>query len=355
MKFKIKKNILDNILTTMQPFLDKKDDSNITSHIYMSLKDTKLIFIATDYEIYLSKQIEIDAKGEDGQATINGKNILNITKRLNENDISIETIDSKIKIKQNRSNFILPMYDSGDFPILMFDNLPEILNINSIYLVNALQKITPSIDTNNPKYTLNGALIDIKSSKINFVSTDTKRLSIIKMENMSNKESQIIVPKKAIEQITKLFLDDIEIYSDESNLTITTKDTKFNTKLISGDYASYERIIPDEFKHRIKLNKAMLIESIKLITILSYEIKIEFNQDEIVFNSIDENNKSQTKLDIKLDIDDNFYIALNSRYILDFLTVSSNSEIDVCFNESNLPFMLEDEKLKTIIMPIILD
>ncbi len=355
MKFKIKKNILDNVLTTMQPFLDKKDDSNITSHIYISLKDTKLVFVATDYEIYLSKEIEIDEKGEDGEATINGKNFLNIIKRLNDQDVSIETIDSKVKIKQNRSNFMLPMYDSSDFPLLTFDTMPEPLEINPIYLINSLQKITPSIDTNNPKYTLNGALIDIKSSKINFVSTDTKRLSIIKMENMSNKERQIIVPKKAIEQITKLFLDDIQIYSDETNLTIFTNDTKFNTKLISGDYASYERIIPTEFKHKIKLNKAMLIESIKLITILNYEIKIEFNQNEIVFNSIDDNNKSQTKLDIELDIDDSFYIALNSRYMLDFLSVSSNSEIEICFNESNLPFMLEDEKLKTIIMPLIID
>ncbi len=355
MKFKINRNILDNILTTIQPFLDKKDDSNITSHIYMKLEDNTLTFIATDYEIYLSKNIDISFASENGEATINGKNFLNIIKRLNENEISIETIKTNIKIKQNRSNFVLPMYDSSDFPILKDDTNTKKLNINSIYLINSLIKIIPSIDTNNPKYTLNGALIDIKSNKINFVSTDTKRLSIIKMENMSNDEKQIIIPKKAIEQITKLFLDNMDIYCDNTNLKIVTKDTYFNTKLISGDYASYERIIPDNFKYTIKLNKAMLIESIKLITILNNEIKIEFSNNEIVFNSIDDNNKSQTKLDINLNIDENFYIAANSRYILDFLSVSSNEEVNICFNESNLPFMLKDEKLKTIIMPLMID
>ncbi len=208
MKFKINRNILDNILTTIQPFLDKKDDSNITSHIYMKLEDNTLTFIATDYEIYLSKNIDISFASENGEATINGKNFLNIIKRLNENEISIETIKTNIKIKQNRSNFVLPMYDSSDFPILKDDTNTKKLNINSIYLINSLIKIIPSIDTNNPKYTLNGALIDIKSNKINFVSTDTKRLSIIKMENMSNDEKCVderIASIYASEDISTVF------------------------------------------------------------------------------------------------------------------------------------------------------
>ena len=43
------------------------------------------------------------------------------------------------------------------------------------------------------------------------------------------------------------------------------------------------------------------------------------------------------------------------KYLLDFLSTSTNENITVGFNESNLPFCLEDDKFKTIIMPIILE
>ena len=35
MKFVITKNIIENVISSMQPFLEKKDASSITSHIYL--------------------------------------------------------------------------------------------------------------------------------------------------------------------------------------------------------------------------------------------------------------------------------------------------------------------------------
>ncbi len=339
----------------MQPFLEKKDESNITSHIYMEIKENTLTVKATDLEIGLSKNIKIQNNIKDGKATINGVNFLNIVRKLNDNDIIIKTEDNNIKIKQNRSNFKLPMYDAEEFPSFIGEELENCLEINPIFMIENLKKITPSIDTNNPKYSLNGALIDIKDSKINFVSTDTRRLSIIKMENISNNQTQLIIPKKAIEQITKLFLDKMSIHYDKSYLIISSNQQIFFTKLINSDFVSYERIIPNSFKWTIKIDKDDFVNSIRLVTILNQDIKIEFNKNEITLNSIDENNKAETKLDIDADIDETFCIASNSKYILDFLSVSSNSSIEMCFNEPNLPFMLKDEKLKTIIMPLIMD
>ena len=65
-------------------------------------------------------------------------------------------------------------------------------------LIRSLKKITPAIDNNNPKFELNGALLDITSNGINIVATDTRRLAIVHLENSSEKELDIIIPKKAI-------------------------------------------------------------------------------------------------------------------------------------------------------------
>jgi DNA polymerase-3 subunit beta len=51
MKITIQKSIIENILVNAQAFLEKKDTSQITSHIYMDVFDSVLTLKATDYEI----------------------------------------------------------------------------------------------------------------------------------------------------------------------------------------------------------------------------------------------------------------------------------------------------------------
>jgi len=355
MKFTISKNIIENIVSSMQPFLNKKDSSSITSHIYLEVLNTNLIIKSTDYEMGCQAHVSDIKDIIDGKATINGSNFLNIIRRLKDDDIIFEVVDNNLNIKQKRSNFKLPMYDANEYPSFpQLDDLKN-LDINTISLINSIKKITPSIDNNNPKFELNGALIDIKAQKINFVATDTRRLAVSNLENFSNEEIQIIIPKKAIIEIQKLFLDEANIKYDDTNLVVSNNNYTFFTKLINGKFPDYERIIPKSLKHNFSLSKALLIEAIKLVTSIESKIKITFNSDAIIFESLDDDSESKTQIDSNLDIQESFYIAVNSKYILDFLSSTNNENINVGFNESNLPFYLEDDNFITIVMPIVLD
>ena len=355
MRFVITKTVFENIISSMQPFLEKKDSSAITSHIYLEVINSKLILKATDYEIGLESYVNDINEVEDGKATVNGNNLLGIIKRLKNDEISIETLTNNLIIKQKRSTFKLPMYDPNEYPNLATQKDLKNLDISTPNLITSIRKITPAIDNNNPKFELNGALIDIKNSKINFVATDTRRLAISYLQNISNDECQFIIPKKAIIEIQKLFLDEAKISYDDTNLVVETENQKFFTKLINGKFPDYERIIPTNLKFNLTLPKNQLVESIKLVTSLFSNIKVTFKPNCIVFESLDEDTESKTQLDIDLNINEEFYLAVNAKYILDFLSMSNNENVTVGFNESNLPFYLEDEKFYTIVMPIVLD
>ena len=355
MKFVITKNILENVIASMQPFLEKKDSSSITSHIYLEINNAKLIIKDTDYEIGLESNIDNITDMVDGKITVNGSNLLGIIKRLKNEEILFEVTNNNLVIKQNKSTFKLPTYDANEYPSLnRSENLKE-LSISTINFINSIRKITPAIDNNNPKFELNGALLDIKNQKINFVSTDTRRLAVSYLQNITNEEHQFIIPKKAIIEIQKLFLDDAKIYFDDTNLVISNNNNKFFTKLINGKFPDYERIIPGTLKYNFPLPKNILVESIKLVTSLFSNIKITFSSTSIIFESLDEDTESKTQIDIDLNIEKEFYLAVNAKYLLDFLSMSHNEKIKIGFNESNLPFYLEDDKFFTIVMPIVLE
>ena len=127
--------------------------------------------------------------------------------------------------------------------------------------------------------------------------------------------------KKAIIEIQKLFLDEATISYDENNLIVSNSNMRFFTKLINGKFPDYERIIPANLKYNLSIPKNTLVESIKLVTSLFSNIKITFKPQSIVFESLDEDTESKTQIDIELNIDSEFYLAVNAKYLLDFLSL----------------------------------
>jgi len=355
MKIIIHKSILENILIHVQPFLEKKDTSQITSHVYFEITSNGLIVKATDYEIGLIIENNEITVSETGKITANGKKMLDIVRILKEGDVILQTQGDSIHIQQAHSNFKLPAFNSDEFPRFPLYDEKTKIEINSHILRESLKKITPATDTNNPKFELNGALIDIKSDKINFVSTDTRRLALVEVENKTNSELALIVPKKAIIEIQKLFYEKIEIYYDNTYLIIKSDQFTFFTKLINGKFPDYNRIIPKEIVHTLVLPKDKMIDAIKQITTISNDIKLTFDNDKIIFESLsDDNIQAKTEIDHATGLSSSFILAVNSRYILDFLAQINTVEFTIGFNESNLPFILYENNFKTIVMPIVI-
>jgi len=355
MKITIEKSILENILIHAGPFLEKKDTSQITSHIFLDAHNNTLTLQATDYEIGFMVDVENVAVEESGKVTANGKKFLDIVKILKDGDIQLEVVHNFLHISQAHSNFKLPTFSHSEFPEFPKYKDKTPISIESHTLIESLKKITPAIDNNNPKFELNGALIDIKQDHINFASTDTRRLAVVNLENESENELSLIIPKKAIIEIQKLFFEELELYYDNTNLIIHSAQYTFFTKLINGKFPDYTRIIPKEIAHTLVLPKKEMIDAIKQITTISIDVKITFLSDMIVFESLsDDNIEAKTELLFSTPFQEPFSIAINSRYILDFLNSIQAQEFTMGLNEGNLPFILQDQNFSTVVMPIVI-
>lgn len=353
MKAIINKNVLESIVTNTSPYLEKRDLSAITSHIYIAAKNGVLNIRATDHEIGLAYKLSNVKITDEGYATANGKKLLDIIKSLRDEEVTLETVNNYLYIKQKNSKYKLPMYKFEDFPQFPTAEGKAKFDIDAVMLGRSLKKILPSIDTNNPKYELNGALLDIKQNFINIVGTDTKRLSVFKFETPTEREFSIIIPKKAINEIQKLFFDKIEIYYDENILIAQSQNFEFFTKLINGKYPDYERVVPKEIKKRLRLNRDKMIDGIRTISMLSDQMKVTFGAETITFESIiEDNSEAKTTIDYPTGLDAEICIGIKNRYIIDFLTSIEDDEFELGFNDSNLAFVVSSKELKTVIMPI---
>ncbi len=354
MKIRAPKQIIESILINLQPFLEKKDMTQITSHVYFDANADGCIVKATDNEIGLQIRTDMITTDHPGTFTAHGKKLLDIVRILKDDEIVLEVLDNTLYIKQKHSKFKLPTFDASAFPEFPNIDGKAQISLDSTQLIRNLKKISPAIDTNNPKFELNGALINIKNDATDLVGTDTRRLAIATIDEGNEETLSLIVPKKATMEIQKLFLDQIAIHYDETNMIITNDNYFFYTRLINGKFPDYERIIPQSTKYAVTLPVKEMMESIKMITTISQEIKLSFLPDKIVFQSHSVDNvEAKTELEMQTGIENRFDISFNSRYMLDFLSQCDKGEFTMAMNETSLPFIVQSDNFMTIIMPIV--
>jgi DNA polymerase-3 subunit beta len=105
----------------------------------------------------------------------------------------------------------------------------------------------------------------------------------------------------------------------------------------------------------MSLPKALMIDAIKQITTISNDLKITFSDSTITFESLSEDNiEAKTQITFDTPFKDPFVLAINSKYLLDFLSQITTNEFNISLNEANLPFVVSSEDFKTIIMPIVI-
>lgn len=98
-----------------------------------------------------------------------------------------------------------------------------------------------------------------------------------------------------------------------------------------------------------------MIDSIKQITTISTDLKITFLNEVITFESLsDDNIEAKTEISYSTGFSEAFTIAINSRYLLDFLNSINSTDFTIGLNEGNLPFILSDQNFKTVVMPIVI-
>lgn len=355
MKLNINKNTLEAAILLCNAYVEKKDSSTITSHLLFHAEDDKLTIKASDFEIGLVYKIRKIRIENSGFATVNAKSIVDVIKNLNNEELTLETIDNSLFIRQKSTKYKLPMFNYEDFPEFPSTDNKNKFDIDSSDLSRSLKKILPAIDTNNPKYSLNGAFLDIKTDKINFVGTDTKRLAVYTLEKNNPNEFHISIPKKAILEMQKLFYEKIEIFYDENMLIAKNENFEFFTKLINDKFPDYERVIPQNFKQEFTFQTEDFVDSLKKISVVADKMKLHFMKNKIVFEGISlDNMEAKTELETQLNIEEEFALTIKIKYLVDFLNTIEENEFKIKIQEPNLAFIVSSAGLEVIIMPMIL-
>jgi DNA polymerase-3 subunit beta len=297
MKFSVSKEKLLEGLQRVQNVVSTRTTLPILSNVLLQASDKELRLTTTDLDVGVRCGVEA-AVDKAGGTTLPARRLFSIVRELPASDVQVE-VDSKnvASIRCGPSFFKILGLPEEEFPPLpKFENA-KVFNIRQKDLKDGLKKTAYAISTDETRYVLNGILFSFKDNKLTLVATDGRRLALvdIELEFPRSHEVDIIVPTKAVTELSRLLAEDgdVKLSVGENQVTFEAVGTLLASKLIEGNYPNYRQVIPGEMRERVKLEREVFLQSVHRVSLLSSEksnsVKLVFSKNniEIVANTPD--------------------------------------------------------------------
>lgn len=342
-------------LQNVQRAISSKKTLPILDGVLIKAADNHLTITATDLELAIETKIPAQIV-EEGEMVVTSDKFIELIKKLPSGNISLIKENNNLKIEYLNSEIELKGFNPEEFPALpqIEEEFKFILKADNLNSLIRKTIFASSLDESRPVF--NGALFNIEDHQIKLITTDSHRLAIndskineIKVKN-DNKNIDIIIPRKTLNEIQRIFKDDdeeISVYGNEKQIIFLSSDTKIISRIIDGKFPKFNDVIPKDYQTSIKINKKEFTDAIEraslfVDTVDKFSI-ITFKISDSLINISSKSESGYLNENLNAFVEgDKLEISFNSRYLLDGLKVIETDDIEFKFSGNLSPAVIKE-------------
>jgi DNA polymerase-3 subunit beta len=356
----------DTILKPLQSIIgvvERRQTMPILSNVLLVVRENKLSVTATDLEVELLAETEVDAETQ-GEITVPGRKLHDICKALPEGaKIELSASGDKVTLKAGRSRFTLSTLRAADFPTVEEIAAQQTLTTKRQTFRKLLEKTHFSMAQQDVRYYLNGLLFETKDTTLRAVATDGHRLALseLQLEAAAERSEQVIVPRKGVLELQRLLNDegDVDLTIGAGHIRVQLDGIRFTSKLIDGRFPEYDRVVPKDIKSVITADRGLLRQALQRASILSNEkyrgVRLDLSENNL---NIQANNPEQEEAEEALEVEYNgasMEIGFNVNYLLDALSAVDEDQVQLGLSDANSSCLIKGpttENAKFVVMPM---
>ena len=368
MNFKISQSVFHEALQKVVGVVPPKTTIPILTCILFELEDDKLHLTGTDLEISVTLSLDV-TDAEAGSAAVPARLLIEIIRELPDVPLHIYSVDSdRIVIETEKGEYKIATQDVEDFPRISVEESEFSFAIDSEILARMATKTTFAVSTDELRPALTGILMELFPREIRFVGTDGHRLSRIvyqKVELPQEVQHKLIIPTKSLNLVLKNLgaKHNVQVNVGEDHIVFSLDNSVIYSKLISGSYPNYERVIPTDNDKILQVNRELLLSTLRRVSIFSssmtHQVRFVLTPQEMLIHSEDIEFGAEAKETIPCQFSaDWMQVGYNSAYLMDILRHIDTDEVIFSLKDSVTaaviypPEQQMGENLTMLLMPI---
>lgn len=351
-------------LTSVSRFVSPRAQLPVLSNILFSTQKGKLKLAATNLEMGVS--LEVGAKVEkEGETTVPARMVVELISNMPPAKIDVEAKEGALSFSSGGFSGSLATIPANEFPAIPSSGKNGV-GLRGETLDILSRKVTFAASTDDSRPVLTGTLL-VFGEKLTAVSTDGFRLSYKEIsveEKKKEKEERLLVPAKAIEEMSRT-LDgqeekvQISFSEKEGQILFSGGPAVLTSRLLAGDFPDYQKIVPVKTTYEMRAEKEDLVRAVKAAAVFAREaasiVKLKVEEGRVVVAAESQQyGKEEAAVDAKTEGGE-LEVAFNYRYLLDFLGSTDGDEIVFRTEGATAPGLFQenkDDSYKHLIMPV---
>lgn len=365
MKIKVTQQELLPIIQSVSRACGIRSTLPVLANVLLSASGDILTLSATNLEIGVIRQLPAQVE-EEGAITLPARTLVEIISSLSSGPIDLEASSDQLKISNPHFSATLNGISANEFPSIPLSS-EQSITIESQALSESLPEISFAAAADDGRPILTGILTQIKKDTLELVATDGFRLAhkTTKVKE-EGEDFKSLIPKRTLEEVARLISEEknvkeVEISTSENQNQVIFKigSTQLSSRLIEGQYPSWEKIIPSTFENTCTVDRSELLKAIKLASVFAKDnaniVKIETQDSSLKITSeAKELGEQETSVACQ-STGTPLTIAFNSKFLIDALNASPDSKVKVEFSGSMSAALikpLSESGVEYVVMPV---
>lgn len=362
----------ENLLESFQiaeSITPRKTSKPILKNVKMEAEGERITITATNMEMTMRKVFEVGSVGDEGAVLISGRDMTNILRESDSEEIFVEDKENSVMIQAGDANFTIQSNIAEEF-----FNIDEITTDFEIQIAKQRleRMINQTVFTSGKEtmaYTFEGILFNVFKSNLEIVGTDGKRIAIaseqkIKTGKKEEKEHKYLVPLQALRIIQNILSisgdENIMIGFSDNYIIFKDSTTELRTQLIEGRFPEYRNYIPESYKINSVFKKTDLVSGLRKADIMTSQethlITFSFSKDNGICTMSSrclDRGTSEVTVAMESYEGEDIKVGFDGRHLLDVLRVVETEKITWRIKEEQGPGEItEGDVYKYVFMPV---
>ena len=362
MKFEIDRSELISAVAATSKATAQRGTKPILANILIEAKNDKIKFVGTDTESMIMIEVSADVQIE-GTATAPAKLFSELISGLPSDSlfpVEVALVNDALVISAGKNSFKILTMSADDFPPVpvIDDNFTE---INGKELASLLRMGVIAIGGDNDNPVQRALCLASETGGLSAITTDSKRLALCRSNIASPEflsENSALIPHKAAIEIISLIETDehAEIGFFKQQLVVKSDNVTLVTRLVNGKFPDYNRVLPKESNQSTTIYRKEFNQALKSVALIA-RAQDNYTLLSIRANDMTISSQSKEKGSAEIVIDckhsgEPINIALNLKYMQDFLSAVSIEEFELKTTTNSYPALFVADELKYICMPM---
>jgi len=344
MEFVIEKGALVRELQTVTGVVEKRATLPILANLLLEAGREGLQVGASDLEVTVRGTARASVVKE-GSVTLPAAKLHEIARSLPEAEVQFKLLDrNQVAISCDRTRYRISGQAREDFPKFPELDVKRGVELPGAALREMIDRVAFAITTEDPRYSLNGALFLLEPGSMTLVATDGHRLAYASRKidlGAQGAEQKVIVPRKALGEVAKL-AHDVEdgqsiLFGRSGNHLWFRVGSHFLTStVLEGNFPRYENVMPKACDTTLTLPTTDLADAVRRVSLLASDrfgkaVKFGLGDGKLELSSETEMGEAHETLAVDY-AGPEITIGFNARYLLEFLQAVASPSVRIDLN-----------------------